>query len=510
MIRRIKIRILTLITMIYLYFPVFVFLITWTRLYIAVPASLFAVYGIYTVYKNTDKDEDVQYHLSVVIVYLLIVVILSIYSGWGGFLVQHYDWNKHNAVLSDLIEYDYPVYYQNGSEKSMLTYYIGIYLIPGLMGKTVGFRMAHLIMCSELWGFAILVYLNILRITKSDTIKRELLVCFSCICFNFPMLVVLPLKLLYKDREGIDFNRLGLAIENLISEDKEYDLILQVRGLYIAYAMFPAYLPIAVTTVLYYVYREKLNCYTAIWVPAILYCLMALPYIILIAVIMLLIELIKNKNPDVKKMIIQNIVNILPSIPLILYFSGNVFSVKDKSIGLSLQCLGKDFFIALIFFILTIMPYIILVYKTNKTDPLFYLTGAFLFVSMFISMGRFNDLMITGTIPLAVLIMIMICKTFSDKKICKKGKAVLLIVILVATFPLCFFNKTVSDYKEVRFIEDNDQDYDTVVMLRDGFRTYGSMKQFANRSSNHESDLKYNYFTYDYEEKLFFKFLARK
>lgn len=57
----------------------------------------------------------------------------------GGLSPQSADWSKHNAVLRDLIEKEWPVLYHNEDESSLLTYYLGQYLVPALSGKVICF-----------------------------------------------------------------------------------------------------------------------------------------------------------------------------------------------------------------------------------------------------------------------------------------------------------------------------------------------------------------------------------
>lgn len=48
---------------------------------------------------------------------------------------QSSDWPKHNAVLRDLMVRTWPVIYHNHDMVSMLTYYLGQYIVPAAVGK---------------------------------------------------------------------------------------------------------------------------------------------------------------------------------------------------------------------------------------------------------------------------------------------------------------------------------------------------------------------------------------
>jgi hypothetical protein len=59
-------------------------------------------------------------------------------SGIGGFGYQHYDWDKHNAVLSDLVHESWPVGYTDYGHPVALVYYIAYYSARRAGGKTLG------------------------------------------------------------------------------------------------------------------------------------------------------------------------------------------------------------------------------------------------------------------------------------------------------------------------------------------------------------------------------------
>lgn len=97
-------------------------------------------------------------------------------AGWGRWVNQAYDWYKHNAILEDLTVKSWPVYYKNGSEKSMLAYYIAQYLVPSTFGKIFNsFRMAEIM--NYIWaeiGLA-LVWLNLVSVLKINNIFKQIL-----------------------------------------------------------------------------------------------------------------------------------------------------------------------------------------------------------------------------------------------------------------------------------------------------------------------------------------------
>ena len=76
---------------------------------------------------------------------LLVIVLLAIvwvsFSGAGGIGFQNLpDWDNKNHLISDLIQYDWPVAYDNGLT---LNYYFALYLPAALVGKVAGWAVAQ-------------------------------------------------------------------------------------------------------------------------------------------------------------------------------------------------------------------------------------------------------------------------------------------------------------------------------------------------------------------------------
>ena len=74
------------------------------------------------------------------------VIGLVALSGAGGFGIQTWDWEKHLAILKDLIEQPWPVAYATGRDDVALTYYVAYYLPAALVGKVTGWAPANVVL----------------------------------------------------------------------------------------------------------------------------------------------------------------------------------------------------------------------------------------------------------------------------------------------------------------------------------------------------------------------------
>ena len=102
--------------------------------------------------------------------------------GVGGYAFQNWDHHWRNAVLRDLITYDWPVVYsapERGPIK-MLVYYVGYWLPSALVGKAFGWQAANFFLFLWTWLGVFLVTLHLSFKLKASLIKIVfLLILFS-------------------------------------------------------------------------------------------------------------------------------------------------------------------------------------------------------------------------------------------------------------------------------------------------------------------------------------------
>lgn len=111
------------------------------------------------------QELSAQFPLWVVLVIVAIGCLWSLYSGAGGFVYQNPDWDKHSAVLKDLIEAPWPVAYRLEAGDIPLVYYLAYYLPAALVGKFAGWWWANVALlvwtalgvCLALHWFVLLV-----------------------------------------------------------------------------------------------------------------------------------------------------------------------------------------------------------------------------------------------------------------------------------------------------------------------------------------------------------------
>lgn len=123
----------------YMYISVIIFLLGWVKPIFSIPTTIILLIAIYKYIKEkSEKLKEIKPIYVSVKMLLLVLVIVCIFGwlfGWTGRSKQTADWEKHNGVLADLTKKEWPVYYENNGRKSMLTYYLGQYMVPTVVGK---------------------------------------------------------------------------------------------------------------------------------------------------------------------------------------------------------------------------------------------------------------------------------------------------------------------------------------------------------------------------------------
>jgi hypothetical protein len=157
---KIRYRLIAIISLVYIFVPSVLFCGGWLKPCFSIPAILLILSGIYLCSRK-DETENLKgeeffrisfFDISVVLGLVFVIVFLSGIGGYTNFQVG--DQVKHNAFLYDLIEYDWPIGYENlGPQKKSyaLVTYVGYYLPSALVGKMFGCTMASHF--SFLWGY---------------------------------------------------------------------------------------------------------------------------------------------------------------------------------------------------------------------------------------------------------------------------------------------------------------------------------------------------------------------
>lgn len=163
---------LLLLTIAYLFVPHLIFILGWVQLAISIPATILLLFLGYKVIKNTQNDDVIDEGITLTKPQMLYLFALSLglvaFAGIGELLWQRDDFFKHNLIFSDLLRNNWPVTYTAKEEISMLTYYLGWYIVPATVGKIAGTWATAF--ASFLWtsGGIVLLFLWLKALLKTN------------------------------------------------------------------------------------------------------------------------------------------------------------------------------------------------------------------------------------------------------------------------------------------------------------------------------------------------------
>lgn len=493
-------KILYLFDCMYIYIPVALFVLLWCKWTIALYVLSLTILCLYRFYKSIHNDVDIEIDMRFALVILLFFIFIGVYCGWGRFTDQTLDWIKHNAVLYDLVDRSWPVYYSNGNEKSMLSYYIAQYIVPSAVGKLLGFRRIAEV-ALYLWnvlGLA-LVYLHLIMYAKAKKMHIQLISALLLVFFCVPLLAEQALvKLISRGVSG------NYSMHWLVNEPNTLRLQYSSNFVMLRW-VFPQCLAIWIMLLMFLDNKSKIKYYLFIILPGVLFSTLPFLGLIPLGIAAAIDCLIKEKDTiKVLKQIfsLENICMIAGcGLVMILYLYGNVLSDKPSHIGLHIVNYSSipDGWIYYFSFILGVLVYAFILFDENKTSFIYYAAIITLCILPFFSMGEYNDLVMRASIPALFVLLVLIIKfinKFFDtlKKPCSK-------LLLIVTLLIGFYYPSRELFKAVQT--------DEILYL--GNRTEPTtLEVYANRSIDEDADLKYNYFAYDIEDNLFYKYIARR
>lgn len=509
-------KVLKIISLLYMYIPIVLFLFGYTRWYYALPTALILLWVFISFVKDDlgyvkgrvlqDKEYDpdefmtkdyisdsVVIHPVTLIIASATIILICIIIGIGGAFPQAGDWEKHNAVLRDLIRSPWPVYYDR-YDKCMLTYYLGQYLVPAVTGKLFNsFELGNVVMAAWCIFGLIIVYLMLIRLTEADSVWKQMLGVYMLLFFCGALcLVQFVLKLIYADR------MYSLGSYHWVLVD---GIMLQYRSnLVMLRWVIPQVIVPWMAVMMLMEKVKKVEYYVFILLPSLLFGSFSFAALAVVAIITVIVNLLK-RDITIKKVLA--LTNILPAISLggilFFYFLGNIQVDKPISSGFRFEIYNSThIWVYIIFCIFMFGIYSASVWPENKKNPLYYANLAVLLILPWLRMGLCNDVVMSGSIPSLFILMIMLFSMMirddnSTSLGIRKGIALTLLV-LGMIYPICELKDNIVY---------NSQGSDVA-------SGYPTMKWFTKRGDpNTSEDLMYNYYTYDMDGKIFYEYIAR-
>ncbi|WP_033152036.1 hypothetical protein [Pseudobutyrivibrio ruminis] len=168
---------------IYILAPLAIFLLGWTKLYlVGIPLTIGIVISLYSMIGSTKTQlvSTTKIDVLKIIVIVLIISAWVLVSGVGGFFWQNEDHYWRNEIFEILVNYKWPVVVGTSSGTKGLSYYVGFWMVPAVVGKLfgvdsgyfaqliwaiVGVTLAYLLVCRRfkrvlIWPLIVFIFFS--------------------------------------------------------------------------------------------------------------------------------------------------------------------------------------------------------------------------------------------------------------------------------------------------------------------------------------------------------------
>lgn len=489
---RINTNWLAILSLAYLYMPLVLFLCTWTKWWVAALGILASGFGIYKFIKSLSKaPKYLEIKPLAALFVLLVILAVGAICGWGGWFPQTGDWSKHNAVINDLVHRSWPVYYTDAASPSMLTYYIGQYLVPCAIGKLLSsFNVAAVMMYA--WGVIglALVVVNLFNILKANTTKRQLL--SLAIFLGFSGCIILAQKMYGAVTSVAPTDQNWMTLADGVS--------VQYRSIMtsLRWVMPQAIATWLAVTVLWN-RRNQISNYVTVLIPTMLTGILPFAGIIVIFVFCAVFELASKRFKGIGAWLrdvfsVQNIVvAVILGLILLFYYSGNIFYNKPDSVGFSFTHLSEWGYIFFITFMFGI--YCLLIWKDNKTNGLFWGSILLMLVLPWFRMGYYNDLPMSCSMPAIFIVYICVNEYILTHRKSFAVGCLAVFLFVGAINPIKEISEAIRGYVPGNF---------------KSYMTIQSLAEYSDIGPNSTSPMgwRYNYYSYNIDDNIFVKYLA--
>lgn len=403
-------NIFNFVVLLYLYLPIAMFSLTWLNPWIGILATIVMCYLIW--YGSLSKDNfNITWRRvwPFLLISMAILLVWALLSGLGGFFAQSYDWQKHNLLLKGFIDQSWPVHYQYKGHLGVVSYYIGEYILPALVGKLACFNVAQIFMCFWIVCGLVLLTISIYKWVGIQNGWIFLLIVFSLILFST---FIYPLSGIYNNWVPADAN-----VMQDMGEWFSRSLQLQyTSNISLLRFVFPQFVPVALSTILFIRERENYQFWGIVLVPIVLYSTFAFIGLGLLMLLLVLRDLLSKKEAFRWDKLVNwtNLLSILVMAILVLYIACNILQPKPASDSMQLSLIDVwHHKLGFLTFQASWIIWILLLVKHERRNPLLYLSSVVLLILPFFKFGAANDLVMRVSIPALMIINFLVIKNIA-------------------------------------------------------------------------------------------------
>ena len=487
---------------VYMALPLFLFIGGWLKWPYALLAGAAVLTGLLCAIKSAAREKRTLSIKPWELAVLILAVLLWTYlGGLNGLFYQSSDWNWRNAVYHDLIDRAWPVIYPE--KDSALSYYIGFWLPSALLAKLAGMIggavWAWRVGRGALWLWAVLgltiTILMLMALVGADTKRKRAASVLVFIFFS-----------------GLDI--VGAFLSGRI------ELVTAADTLHLEWWMPDGKQFSSITTCLYWVFNQSIVSWMAVmlflceedernYVFIALACLCCGPLPCVGLAVCMVVRCGQRvwcawRSGEGRQAVrtvfsAGNLIALLGAVPLGLYYLSNMAISHTAGSSLPLTARLANYFGARsfwAFFVLEAGIWLALLGWEHRREALFYGVAISLLLIPFFHLGTSEDFCMRASIPAVMILMVWCARYFCTRPPVRSmtRRARLRFAALIVAFLIGAATPCMEIYRGLYHAVTEK----TIRLAQDGIGSIANLDGAG------------NFTTKDYEESLFFEFLAPK
>ncbi|WIH84843.1 hypothetical protein NEI03_06470 [Brachyspira pilosicoli] len=398
----------------YLFIPYIIFVATWIRYVISIPILILSMVLLYFLIKSAITNIKKTYYINnlILLISIFIITFIVLVSGIGELFKQGWDAIQgRNAFFRDLVNFSWPLIYpENGFG---FVYYFAHWIVPSLFGKLFGFTVAKIILV--LWS-SLGIFISFILFISFIDIKNSLFVIVSLLILTlFNNIEWLPVEY-----------RFGFA--STVRHIEE--LYNQTIGVLVLVSLF--------------LYQKNSSNFAFLGLSIVFYSPYAIVGIIPYMIVKVILDIKNNKFVELKNIFSAS--NILSSILIFPIYYLYLSSSSTMNDGFSLYTYDIKYFIYAAF--LKFGIYIILTFKENKKNYIFYTSIFILLIVPFIKYSNDFNFYRTNIAAYFFIVFFVISYFYANIGVKSLRKYILILVIIYSSYngTILYFDRQIKDF----------------------------------------------------------------
>lgn len=411
----------------YLLLPFIIFVLGWIKLWIAVPMVLLLGLCFFKMLQHGPRlwrPELNRNNIEKIVIIVGTICLWVYLSGIGRLVFQNTDHSARNAIFNILVEHNWPVLgtAPNDGSPTGLIYYIGFWLPSAVIGKIFGLSAGY--WAQDVWaviGILLVYYFICVRAKKLEIWPLLVLIFFSGLDY-------LGTFLLGTDMRGIS------QTFHLEWWDDPYQISSMTTQLFWVFNQcIPAWLATALL-----MNTEDNRC--VVMICAMTMLTSTLPFVGLLPIAAYFI--FSRKYPGRKWLptfckdtfTLENVVGGgIIGIVSFLYLSGNMSGSMISTSSTAVKPNGYDgsLLMWLLCIALEVGVYLILIYKRQRNNILYYIIAAELCFFPLLRVGTSNDFNMRAIIPAQFILLVYVTESLRIEVLRKKWLRIAAFVLIL-------------------------------------------------------------------------------